>query len=109
MFKNILLSVALATRARKALLASLIGVASLSAVADPTVAQNAAEASSIAAQKCQSGCLILSPEDIAILEAQVNAFAARAFQEGAVRGYEKGVEDLAEAAKKNPKICPKQA
>lgn len=96
MFKNILLSVALAT-------------STLSAFADPTVAKDAAEASSIAAQKCTSGCLILSAEDIAILEAKVNAFAQRAFQEGAVAGYSKGTEDLAEAVKKNPKICPKQA
>lgn len=95
MFKTMLLSVALAT--------------SLAAYADPTVAQNPAEASSVAAEKCASGCLILSAEDVAILEAQVNAFAQRAYQEGAQRGYAKGVDDLAEAAKKNPKICPKQA
>lgn len=73
----------------------------------PTAAKDAAEASSIAAQKCTSGCLILSAEDVAILENQVNAFAKRAYQAGGQAGYEKGVNDLAGAALANPKICPK--
>lgn len=92
----------------KSLFLSLsILLTSIPALADPTVAKNPAEAAAIAADKCSNGCLILSPEDIALLEHQVNSFAQRAFQEGAQRGYEKGVEDLAEAAKKNPKICPR--
>jgi len=93
MLKTILLSVALAT--------------SLSAFAEPSVAKDAAQANALAAEKCSSGCLILSPADVAELEANVNAFAQRAFQAGGQAGYEKGVEDLAGAALKNPKICPK--
>lgn len=90
-------------------LSATILVSPIPVLADPAVAKNPAEAAAIAADKCKSGCLVLSAEDIAILEHQVNSFAQRAFQEGAQRGYEKGVDDLAEAAKKNPKICPKQA
>jgi hypothetical protein len=96
MLKQILLSLALVA-------------SSIPVLADPTVASTPAEAAAIAADKCKTGCLILSAEDIAFLEKQVNSFAQRAFQEGAQRGYEKSVDDLAEAAKKNPKICPKQA
>lgn len=94
----------------KQLFLSLALVASsIPVLADPSVAKTPAEAAAIAADKCKSGCLVLSAEDIAILEHNVQSFAQRAFQAGAEAGYAKGVEDLSEAVKKQPKLCPKQA
>lgn len=92
----------------KSLLLSLsILLTSIPVLAEPSVAQSAAEATAIAADKCKAGCLIFAPADVAELEAAVTAFAQRAYQAGGQAGYEKGVDDLASAEKKNPKICPK--
>lgn len=87
---------------------ALSGLLLSSAVlAEPSVAANAAEATQLLSEKCTQGCMVLSPSDVAELEAAVNGFAQRAYAAGAEMGYEKGTEDLAAAAVKNPKICPK--
>ena len=58
-----------------------------------------ADAVAQAAQKCDQGCLILDQRDIFNLNGAIQEFLGQAYQEGIQAGVE--------AAKDNPKICPK--
>jgi hypothetical protein len=56
---------------------------------------------------CKDGCVVLSGPEIALFQANVQAFvekqAQAAFQAGQQDGFAKGIE----AARNNPKVCPK--
>jgi hypothetical protein len=56
---------------------------------------------------CDKGCIVLSPQEIAVFQAHVNEFIQSqgqlAYQAGTEEGFKAGVE----AAKNNPKVCPK--
>lgn len=55
---------------------------SLSALAEPTAVENTEQAKLLVESKCQTGCLILSKEDIAALEAAFEEQLKKAYTVG---------------------------
>jgi hypothetical protein len=91
----------------KTILLSLALLAPIAAVADPLVSEGKAPSPAELAAKCAKGCVVLDDADQAALIGRVEEFAQSAFMAGAMQGHAAGVEEGLEAAKKNPKLCPK--
>ena len=72
----------------KMFLAALLLSLSSMTQAEPVKAATVAEATAVAVNKCMNGCIILSPEDVAQLEQNVQMFGQAAFQAGAEQALE---------------------